>query len=40
MHGGQVLVVPPDTVHSFVNTGERLRIVSIHPSSEVLQEDA
>ena len=35
---GQVVVVPPETVHGFENTGsETLRIVSVHPSPEVVQ---
>lgn len=38
--GGHVVVVPADTPHGFANVGdERLRIVSIHPSPEVFQED-
>lgn len=36
--GGQVVVVPPETVHGFENTGEgTLRIVSVHPNPEVVQ---
>lgn len=38
--GGHVVVVPPETAHRFENTGEdALRVVSIHPSGEVLQTD-
>jgi mannose-6-phosphate isomerase-like protein (cupin superfamily) len=33
-------VVPPETPHKFVNSGENpLRVVSIHPSREVVQTD-
>jgi len=39
-HGGQVVVVPPETPHGFKNTGEgTLRVVSFHPSPEVIQTD-
>jgi quercetin dioxygenase-like cupin family protein len=35
---GQVVVVPAETAHGFKNAGEdTLRIVSIHPSPEVVQ---
>lgn len=37
-HAGQVVVVPPETPHGFENVGaETLRIVSFHPSPEVIQ---
>jgi mannose-6-phosphate isomerase-like protein (cupin superfamily) len=37
---GQVLIVPPNTPHKFVNSGEtRLRQVSIHSAAEMVQED-
>ena len=36
--GGHVVVVPPETPHKFVNTGDRpLRQVNIHPHREVVQ---
>jgi len=35
---GQIVVVPPETVHGFKNLGEgTLRVVSVHPSPEVVQ---
>ena len=38
--GGQIVVVPPETPHKFVNSGQdMLRIVSIHPSPQVVQTD-
>jgi mannose-6-phosphate isomerase-like protein (cupin superfamily) len=38
--GGNVVVVPPETAHRFVNSGAgTLRVISIHPSPEVLQTD-
>ena len=37
---GHVIVVPPDTPHRFENTGSAtLRVVSFHPSAEVVQTD-
>lgn len=37
---GEIVVVPPNTPHKFVNSGEgRIRQVGIHPSPEVVQED-
>lgn len=37
---GQVVVVPPETPHRFENTGSAtLRVVSFHPSPEVVQTD-
>jgi mannose-6-phosphate isomerase-like protein (cupin superfamily) len=37
---GEIVVVPPNRPHKFKNTGdERLRLVGIHPSPEVIQED-
>ena len=37
-HAGQIVVVPPETPHGFENVGEgTLRIVSFHPSPEVIQ---
>jgi mannose-6-phosphate isomerase-like protein (cupin superfamily) len=37
---GHVLIVPPDTPHKFVNSGEtRLQQVSIHSAPEMVQED-
>jgi mannose-6-phosphate isomerase-like protein (cupin superfamily) len=39
-HGGQIVIVPPNTPHGFTNTGdERLLFVSIHPAPEMVQED-
>lgn len=38
--GGHVVVVPAGTPHGFASAGdEHLRIVSIHPSPEVVQEE-
>jgi quercetin dioxygenase-like cupin family protein len=38
VEGGNVVVVPPETVHGFKNLGEgTLRVVSVHPSPEVIQ---
>ena len=35
---GQIVVVPPETPHGFKNAGtDTLRIVSFHPSAEVIQ---
>jgi quercetin dioxygenase-like cupin family protein len=37
---GNVVVVPPETVHGFKNRhDEELRVVSVHPSPTVLQTD-
>ena len=37
---GQIVIVPPNTPHGFVNTGdERLLFVSIHPAAEMQQEN-
>jgi quercetin dioxygenase-like cupin family protein len=37
---GNILVVPPETVHGFKNRGdEQLRVVSVHPSPQVVQTD-
>jgi quercetin dioxygenase-like cupin family protein len=37
---GHVLIVPPNTPHKFVNSGEtRLQQVSIHSAPEMVQED-
>ena len=37
---GEIVVVPPNTPHKFVNSGEgRIRQVGIHRSPEVVQED-
>ena len=36
---GHVLIVPPNTPHKFVNTGDtRLQQVSIHSAAEMVQE--
>lgn len=36
---GEIVVVPPDTPHRFVNTGDGpLRLISIHPSSRFVTE--
>ena len=36
---GEAIVVPPETAHGFLNTGEGpLRLVSIHPADHVQQE--
>ena len=38
VEGGNVVVVPPETVHGFKSRGsETLRVVSVHPSPEVIQ---
>jgi quercetin dioxygenase-like cupin family protein len=38
--GGNVVIVPPETVHGFKNhADELLRVVGIHPSASVLQTD-
>lgn len=38
VEGGHFVVVPPETAHGFKCRGDRtLRVVSIHPSPEVLQ---
>ena len=35
---GQIVVVPPETPHGFKNVGDAtLRIVSFHPTAEVIQ---
>lgn len=37
---GHVVVVPPNTPHGFKNPGDALlRVVSVHPSPEVVQTD-
>jgi mannose-6-phosphate isomerase-like protein (cupin superfamily) len=37
---GNLVVVPPETPHRFVNNGEgTLRMVTIHPNPEVIQTD-
>lgn len=37
---GEIVVVPPNTPHKFVNSGEgRIRQVGIHGSPELIQED-
>ena len=37
---GEIVIVPPNTPHGFVNTGdERVLFVSIHPAPEMAQED-
>jgi quercetin dioxygenase-like cupin family protein len=37
---GEIVIVPANTPHGFVNTGdERLLFVSIHPAPEMVQED-
>jgi mannose-6-phosphate isomerase-like protein (cupin superfamily) len=37
---GHVLIVPPNTPHKFVNSGDgRLQQVSIHSAPEIVQED-
>ena len=38
--GGNVVVVPPETPHKFVNTGDGpLRMVTIHASGTMIQTD-
>ena len=38
-HGREIVVVPPDTPHRFVNTGdEPLRLIAIHASSRFVTE--
>lgn len=40
VEGGHFVIVPPETPHGFRCLGDRvLRIVSIHPSPEVVQTD-
>lgn len=37
---GHILIVPPNTPHKFVNSGEsRLQLVSIHPAASMVQDD-
>jgi mannose-6-phosphate isomerase-like protein (cupin superfamily) len=37
--GGQIVIVPAETPHGFVNSGDsRLKVVSIHPSDHMIQE--
>jgi quercetin dioxygenase-like cupin family protein len=39
-NGGEIVVVPANTPHKFVNTGgERIRQVSIHACDHMIQED-
>jgi quercetin dioxygenase-like cupin family protein len=39
-HAGQVVIVPANAVHGFEGAGDGiLRVVSIHPSDHVVQED-
>jgi quercetin dioxygenase-like cupin family protein len=38
--GGHIVVVPAETPHGFKGAGDdKLRVVSVHPSGEVLQTD-
>lgn len=38
--GGQVVVVPPETPHKFINSGDGLlRMVNIHDNGELVQTD-
>jgi quercetin dioxygenase-like cupin family protein len=38
--GGHILIVPPNTPHKFVNSGDdTLHMVSIHPVDQMEQED-
>ena len=38
--GGHVVVVPPNTPHKFVNSGDaKLRMVTIHTNGTMVQED-
>lgn len=40
VEGGQIVVVEPETPHAFKSRGEEpLRVVSIHPSPQVVQTD-
>lgn len=40
VNAGHVVVVPAETPHGFKQRGEtRLRVVSVHPSPEVIQTD-
>jgi quercetin dioxygenase-like cupin family protein len=40
VEGGNVVVVPGDTPHAFVNSGGgTLRVISMQPSAEVVQTD-
>ncbi|MGH2408908.1 MAG: cupin domain-containing protein [Chloroflexota bacterium] len=37
--GGQIVIVPPDTPHRFVNAGESpLRLIAIRPSGRMITE--
>jgi quercetin dioxygenase-like cupin family protein len=37
---GQIVIVPPNAVHGFKNSGDsRLKMVSIHSADHVIQED-
>jgi mannose-6-phosphate isomerase-like protein (cupin superfamily) len=39
VHGGEVVIVPPDTPHRFLNTGQvPLRLISIHLSPRFVTE--
>jgi mannose-6-phosphate isomerase-like protein (cupin superfamily) len=38
--GGHIVVVPPETPHKFVNTGDdRLRMVTVHDNGDLVQTD-
>jgi mannose-6-phosphate isomerase-like protein (cupin superfamily) len=40
VEGGNIVVVPAETKHGFKSAGdEKLRVVSVHPSPEVIQTD-
>jgi mannose-6-phosphate isomerase-like protein (cupin superfamily) len=40
VEGGNIVVVPAETAHGFKSAGdEKLRVVSVHPSPEVIQTD-
>jgi quercetin dioxygenase-like cupin family protein len=40
IRGGNVVIVPPETPHKFVNSGAGLlRIVTLHPSARLIQTD-
>jgi quercetin dioxygenase-like cupin family protein len=40
VEAGNIVVVPAETVHGFKNRAdEQLRVVSVHPSPEVVQTD-
>ncbi|MFL5845787.1 MAG: cupin domain-containing protein [Solirubrobacteraceae bacterium] len=39
VEAGHIVVVPPDTPHGFKCRSDRLQVVSVHPSPQVIQTD-